>query len=180
MKKCKRKATKKLQNTESQSTIFKIIFFGQAEYPEDDSNYGTYLQNAVFNCGQTETLIDAITIAEKIYMDEHFIPSIDMVSFRSKHVEITDRKNRLVVAGLKRTKKVQWIKPIYQHQKSEFESAQTAIKALEDEANEASRCDSYVTAQELGDRANLTSLCLASDFYKTNKIVNKIARYKIV
>lgn len=127
---------------------FAIRCEGQAEYPEDDPIYGTFLMESVVDLGAFDTLDHAIAVIEaRTARDDIESASEDALSFSPRLFKISDDDGRLVLAGEVRGENVSWCIPVVSDEEAEQVSAK--IEALHTEASFELGWDNFSTAKRL-------------------------------
>lgn len=127
---------------------FSIRCEGQAEYPEDDSIYDTFLTESVVDLGAFDSLDQAIAVIEaRTARDDIGSASDSALSFSPRLFKISDDDGRLVLAGEVRGDTVSWCIPVASDEEAEQLSAK--IEALHTEASFESGWDNFSTAKRL-------------------------------
>jgi hypothetical protein len=127
---------------------FSVCCEGQAEYPEDDPIYGTFLTESVVDLGTFDSLDQAIAvIAARTARDDIGSDSEGALSFSPRLFKISDDDGRLVLAGEVRGDTVSWCIPVVSDEEAEQVSAK--IEALQAEASFESGWDNFSTARRL-------------------------------
>lgn len=127
---------------------FSVCCEGQAEYPEDDPIYGTFLTESVVDLGAFDSLDQAIAVIEaRTAGDDIGSASEGALSFSPRLFKVSDDDGRLVCAGEVRGEHVNWCVPVVSDEEAEQVSAK--IEALQVEASFEMGWDNFSTARRL-------------------------------
>ncbi|MBC8946517.1 hypothetical protein [Xenorhabdus indica] len=144
---------------------FIVLVDGDAEYPEDDPNYGTYYSEKILTVCKTSTLTDAVQKLKVLieednwafrdedvdYYDTDFGRDMGPISFNPRKVTIYDRYNRRVL-GRYITPKIIWARSVTR--KDELVALEKERQRLRDESAYERGCDNYNKAQYLWKKAD--------------------------
>lgn len=127
---------------------FSVSCEGQAEYPEDDPIYGTFLTESVVDLGAFDSLDRAVAVVEaRTARDDIGSAPEGALSFSPRLFKISDDDGRLVLAGKVRGDTVSWCIPVVSDEEAEQLSAK--IEALHTEASFELGWDNFSTAKRL-------------------------------
>ncbi|PHM27826.1 hypothetical protein [Xenorhabdus innexi] len=164
-----------------------VLVSGDAEYPDDDPNYGTYYSEKTLFVCSAPMLTDAVqqlksTIDKNSwvfrdegvdYYDPDFGRDMGPMSFIPRAVMIYDRYHRRLLGGrIASASGITWARPVTR--KDELIALEKERERLNDKGSYESCWDNYSTAKYLWEKASLLSLHVIESNYLIREEMDNI------